>query len=97
MTKDDFARRATEMTDRMYRVAYSLLYCDADCRDAMQEAVLKAWEKRQSLRREEYFETWVIRILLNECHDRQRRARRELPLDSAPEPVAPDFAVMIHE
>ena len=89
MTKDDFARRATEMTDRMYRVAYSLLYCDADCRDAMQEAVLKAWEKRQSLRREEYFETWLTRILINECRSMLRRRRRFLPLEEAPEPAAP--------
>ena len=85
MTKDDFARRATEMTDRMYRVAYSLLYCDADCRDAMQEAVLKAWEKRQTLRQEAYFATWMTRILINECHSLCRKRKRVAYLSDLPE------------
>ena len=89
MTKDDFARRATEMTDRMYRVAYTLLRNDAVCRDAMQEAALKAWEKRYTLKDERYFATWLIRILINACHDIQRRRLRVLALEDLPEPSVP--------
>ena len=45
MDRNDFASRVVEQTDRMYRIAYVLLHNDEDCRDAMQEAALKAWEK----------------------------------------------------
>ena len=54
MNRDDFAQKVIQQTDCMYRIAYTLLRNDEDCRDAMQEAALKAWEKRASLREERY-------------------------------------------
>lgn len=97
MTKDDFARQAVEQTDRMYRIAYSMLYNDADCRDAMQEAVLRAWEKRHTLRQEQYFATWLTRILINECRRMLRRRRPLVSLEEIPEQAVlpPDPALSI--
>lgn len=51
MDKNEFAARVVAQTDRMYRIAYVLLRDPEDCRDAMQEAALRAWEKRRSLAR----------------------------------------------
>ena len=87
-----FARRVEAMQGALYHVAYGLLLNRADCADAVQEALLHAWEKRASLREERYFETWLIRILINECYTMLRRRRTTLPLDSLPEPVAPPDA-----
>ena len=56
--------------------------------DAVQEAVLKAWNSRGSLRNKQYFESWLIRILINECHAIQRKNSRILPLEAAPEQIA---------
>lgn len=81
MDKNDFAQRIVAQTDRMYRIAWTLLRQDEDCRDAMQNAALRAWEKRASLRQPAYFSTWLIRILINECHAIQRKRRRSLPLE----------------
>ena len=83
MTRDEFADKVVASTDRMYRIAWTLLRHDEDCRDAMQEAALKAWERRFTLRQPEYFTTWLIRILINECHAIQRRRRRSVPLEDA--------------
>jgi len=66
MDRNDFASRVVEQTNRMYRIAYVMLRNDEDCRDAMQEAALKAWEKRFTLREPQYFATWLTRILINE-------------------------------
>ncbi|MBQ4435213.1 MAG: sigma-70 family RNA polymerase sigma factor [Clostridia bacterium] len=80
----------------MYRVAWSILRNDADCEDALQEAALKAWEKRSRLREERYFRTWITRILINACYDTQRKRRRTVPLDEIPEQTAasaPDTAL----
>ncbi len=81
MNKTDFANRVVAQTDRMYRIAWTLLHNDEDCRDAMQEAALRAWEKRRTLRREEYFSTWLTRILINACYGILRRRKDHLPLE----------------
>ena len=91
MNRTEFSARIQAMTDRLYRISYGQLSSEQDRRDAVQETLLRAWTGLPRLRREEYFETWVIRILLNVCHNQQRRARREAPLESAPEPEAAEF------
>jgi len=71
-------------SDMMYRVAWSILRNEADVQDALQEAVLKAWEKRDKLCEEKYFRTWITRILINVCYDTQRMHRKIVPLDKIP-------------
>ena len=71
-------------SDMMYRVAWSILRNEADVQDALQDAVLKAWEKRDKLREEKYFRTWMTRILINVCYDTQRMHRKIVPLDKIP-------------
>lgn len=89
MDRNEFAARVVEQTDRMYRLTWVLLRNDEDCRDAMQEAALKAWEKRYTLREERYFATWLTRILLNECYRIQRRRKRTVALEDIAEPAVP--------
>ncbi len=89
MTRDEFASQVVAQTDRMYRIAWTMLRSDADCRDAMQETALKAWEKRATLRHDAYFATWLTRILINECRNVQRRRGRTVPLEEWAETSAP--------
>ena len=83
MERDEFANRVLDMTDRMYRIAWTILRHDEDCRDAMQQAALRAWEKRHTLREERYFSTWLTRILINEAYAIRRRQKRHVPLEEA--------------
>ena len=87
MNRDQFAQEVLLQTDRMYRIAYTLLRNDEDCRDAMQEAALRAWEKRHSLREERYFATWLTRILINECRNIQRKRKRLVSIEEIAEPA----------
>lgn len=89
MDKDFFVRQIEARGGMLFRVAYALLHSEEDCKDALQEAALKAWEKRASLRDEKLFGTWLTRILINECHNIMRKRRPALPLEEAPEPSAP--------
>ena len=73
MTRMDFIRRVRACERRLYRVARTMLPGEADCEDAVQEALLKAWAKLHTLREEAYFETWLIRILINQCKTFYRR------------------------
>lgn len=89
MDKDSFARAVEAAGDMLYRVAFSILRNNDDCKDALQEAALKAWIKRGSLRDEARFQTWLTRILINECRNIQRRRKRLVPLEELPEQSVP--------
>lgn len=83
MSDQEYTLRVRSMERRLYRVAHGLLWSDADCADAIQEAVFKGWMKKGALRDERYFETWLIRILINECRNLLRRQKTApLPLDA---------------
>lgn len=84
MTDEEFARRIAAMTQTLYRVTCLQLPQRADREDAVQETIRKAWEKRDALRDDTLLKTWVIRILLNECHDIRLRNSRSLPTDEIP-------------
>ena len=76
----EFIERAMKIRRRLYCAAYSILWNDADCLDAMQEAAAKAWMGLSRLRNEAYFETWLTRILINECKALVRKRRDESAL-----------------
>ena len=85
MTAEEFARRVESLKPVIYRVCRAQLQETHDREDAVQEAVLRAWEKRDGLRELKFFETWFMRILINACHDIQRRNRRLVTMDTPPE------------
>ena len=90
MTGDAFAKAVTGMVQTLYRISCSQLSIEADREDAVQETLRRAWEKRASLKNERYLQTWVIRILLNVCHDIQREKKRMIPADVIPESPVPE-------
>ena len=59
--------------------------------DAVDEAVYKALCGKWKLRHPEFFDTWITRILINECHNELRRQKRFHPLDELPETAAEEF------
>jgi len=79
MDRERFAERVRRAQHQLYRVACGQLRSPHDREDAVQEAILKAWRMRFTLRNEAYFETWLIRILINECHNIQRSSKKCMP------------------
>lgn len=75
-----FAQLARECERTLYRVSHAVLMNDADCADAVQEALTIAWQRLPGLREPRYFRTWLIRILLNQCYRMAKRGRRETQL-----------------
>lgn len=89
MTKENYVREVQRCQGSMYRVALTILRNNDDVRDALQEAALKAWEKRHTLREEAYFGTWMTRIVINVCHQMHRKRKREVLMDELPEAPQP--------
>lgn len=52
----------------MYRVAFGILRTEEEIADAISNTVVIVFEKIQTLRNEEFFKTWLTRILINECY-----------------------------
>ncbi len=98
LTAQEFSTRVLEVEGMLYRVAYGILLNQSDCADAVQEALMRGWEKLHTLREEEYFRTWLTRILINQCYNMIRRRRFFLPLDSARTVAAPEDAdIALHD
>ena len=85
MDREEFVRRVHALEQQMYRICCGQLRDEQDRRDAVQETILRAWQGVRRLRNTDYFETWLIRILINECHNIQRAHRRLVPVAEMPE------------
>ena len=76
----------------MYKVAKAILKNDEDVADAMQETALSCWEKIGSLQKEQYFKTWLMRILINHCNTIHRKKSRYILNNILPETAAVEDA-----
>lgn len=81
MNRSTFIDKVIESEDTLYRVAKSILLRDEDCEDAVQEAIIKAYDKLHTLKEERYFKTWLVRILLNECYNLKRKEVAKVPYE----------------
>ncbi|WP_242840689.1 sigma-70 family RNA polymerase sigma factor [Clostridium hydrogeniformans] len=52
----------------LYKVAKGFLSCEEDIKDVISETIVIAYEKVGTLRNNEYFKTWITRILINKCN-----------------------------
>ena len=56
----------------------------------MSEAILRAFEGRDKLKKRDSFRAWFLRILRNEAYTLLRQRRRLTPVEELPEREAPD-------
>lgn len=93
-----------ELEKLMYHICHAYLESPADQADAVQEALIKAWQKRNTLHDEAQFRPWLIRILRNQCKDMLKKRKREslyplaeeTALVPGPEPDAPVIEAIAH-
>lgn len=90
MDRQEFAARTQNLRQRLYRTAYLYLGREADALEAVDEAVYQALRSLGKLRQEALFETWLTRILINECHRELRRRKRLSGEEALPETAGPD-------
>ena len=88
MDEQTYMQSVMALERNLYRVARSVLRNDSDAADAVQEAVVRGWLARRTLRENAAFKAWITRILVNECRNIQRTEgrRREAERRLAEEP-----------
>lgn len=84
MDKENFNKQVLSAEDSLYRVAKSILHNDEDCADAIQNGIMKAFQKLDTLRNDKYFKTWLTRIVINECYQIIRYAKKHVALEEHP-------------
>lgn len=81
MNKEQLGSLILTSQETMYHIAKTMLYDDADCADAIQESIVKAFSGIHTLRNDRYAKTWLIRILINECYALLRRKKSLIPTE----------------
>ena len=70
--------RLLENYETYYRVAYSYVHNEADALDIVQEGAYKAILKSDSVKKPEYIDTWLYRVIVNEALQFLRNHKREV-------------------
>jgi len=65
--KNSFTKLILEIKDQAYEIAYCYLHNKEDSIDAVSNAVEKGLKNVKKLKNPQYFKTWFIRIVINEC------------------------------
>lgn len=81
MKKEKLGELILSSQETMYRVAKTILRSDADCADAIQEAIVKAFASLHTLRSDKYAKTWLIRIVINESRTILRKQQKLVSLE----------------
>lgn len=90
--RDAFSELIRENKLSLYKVARGMLKRECDIEDAIQNTIMKAFESINSLKNNNYFKTWLIRILINECNIILKNNKRENLVD-----VSEGFSGLRHD
>ena len=67
--KEAFTILIQSLEDDLYRIAEIRLKNKEDIFDAIQETVIAAFKSIKKLRNNQYFKTWIIKILINQSNN----------------------------
>lgn len=90
---DAFATLVRGMIARLDTSARLILRDQELARDAVQDALIRAWRDLRQLRDPERFDAWLSRLVVNACLDQARRRRRrpiEVEITTLHSPSEPD-------
>ncbi|MFE8702953.1 sigma-70 family RNA polymerase sigma factor [Cytobacillus sp. FJAT-54145] len=62
--------------EKLYRIAYSYLKNETDALEAIQEVTFRAYTRIQKLKEDQFFTTWLVRIMINYCIDQCKKNSR---------------------
>ncbi len=77
--------------ETLKRIAVAWLKDENDIADAIQDTILDAYEHIGQLKKSEYFKTWLVRILINNCTKLYRDNKNHYGLEVRADMYAEDF------
>ena len=85
MNNEFFAEKIKLIKLKLYRIAFLYMRNEEDAMDAVSEAVYRGLLSVKKLREPEYFNTWMTRILINECNKMWRKTKNDVSIDDVSE------------
>ncbi|WP_369809926.1 sigma-70 family RNA polymerase sigma factor [Gracilibacillus caseinilyticus] len=67
--------------NKLYRMAYMYVKNENDALDIVQETIYKAYISMKKLKENQYFSTWLTRILINNALDFIKKNKRVIPIE----------------
>ena len=81
-TKAWFTAQVIQHQAALFRVARAILSSDEDAEDAVQDAILSAYTRLDTLQDPAKFKPWLLRILVNQCYTLCRKERPTVDLSA---------------
>lgn len=75
-----FYQLISENKVKLYKIAFSYLKNEEEALEAMQETTYRAYIKIKKVKEPKYFNTWLVRIMINYCFDELKRQKKCLPM-----------------
>ena len=75
-----FEQEYQKIEKSLFLVAIGYLHNTENAKDAVQEAVLSAYQNYETLKNQAYFKTWLTRIVINKCKDFLKKEKYTEPL-----------------
>lgn len=86
MTKKQYEDEVERLAPSLRRIAYSIVRNEHDAQDAVQQALLAVWERRECVEFAR-LKPYLTRAVMNACRDIQRARQKAIPMKEMPEMI----------
>lgn len=84
MTKKQYEDEVERLAPSLRRIAYSIVHNEHDAQDAVQQALLAVWARRECVEFAR-LKPYLTRAVMNACRDIQRARQKAIPMKEMPE------------
>ena len=84
MTKKQYEDEVERLAPSLRRIAYSIVRNEHDAQDAVQQALLAVWARRECVEFAR-LKPYLTRAVMNACRDIQRARQKAIPMTEMPE------------
>ena len=84
MTKKQYEDEVERLAPSLRRIAYSIVRNEHDAQDAVQQALLAVWARRECVEFAR-LKPYLTRAVMNACRDIQRARQKVIPMKEMPE------------
>lgn len=84
MTKKQYEDEVERLAPSLRRIAYSIVRNEHDAQDAVQQALLAVWARRECVEFAR-LKPYLMRAVMNACRDIQRARQKAIPMKEMPE------------
>ena len=84
MTNKQYEDEVERLAPSLWRIAYSIVRNEHDAQDAVQQALLAVWARRECVEFAR-LKPYLTRAVMNACRDIQRARQKAIPMKEMPE------------